>query len=114
MYDSMTAEVEVLEFLRTVVTTIKPELVVETGTFQELMERDGVFRPDLQGPCSRHCFQLGEQFLDVDLDRRISHVVRDFCHIVFHVVFGKTVPDVSLNAVANLGYADGRFGALLL
>jgi len=33
MYDSMTAEVEVLEFLRTLVTTIKPELVVETGTF---------------------------------------------------------------------------------
>jgi len=33
MYDSMTAEVEVLEFLRTLVTTLKPELVVETGTF---------------------------------------------------------------------------------
>lgn len=30
--------------------------------------------------------------------------------VAFHVVFGKTVPDVSLNAVANLGYADGRFG----
>ncbi|MDJ1007681.1 MAG: MaoC family dehydratase [Paracoccaceae bacterium] len=29
--------------------------------------------------------------------------------IVFHIVFGKTVPDVSLNAVANLGYAEGRF-----
>ena len=29
--------------------------------------------------------------------------------LVFHVVFGKTVGDVSLNAVANLGYADGRF-----
>ncbi|MEY4250538.1 MAG: hypothetical protein RJA87_2171 [Pseudomonadota bacterium] len=29
--------------------------------------------------------------------------------VVFHMVFGKTVPDVSLNAVANLGYADGRF-----
>lgn len=29
----------------------------------------------------------------------------------FHVVFGKTVPDISLNAVANLGYAAGRFGA---
>ena len=27
----------------------------------------------------------------------------------FHVVFGKTVPDVSLNALANLGYAEGRF-----
>ena len=25
----------------------------------------------------------------------------------FHLVFGKTVPDVSLNAVANLGYAAG-------
>src|SRR5271157_2426982 len=33
MYDSMTAEVEVLEFLRTLVTTVKPNLVVETGTF---------------------------------------------------------------------------------
>ncbi len=29
--------------------------------------------------------------------------------LAFHVVFGKTVPDVSLNAIANLGYADGRF-----
>jgi predicted O-methyltransferase YrrM len=33
MYDSMTAEVEVLEFLRTLVITLKPELVVETGSF---------------------------------------------------------------------------------
>jgi predicted O-methyltransferase YrrM len=33
MYDSMTAEFEVLDFLKTLVTTIKPELVVETGTF---------------------------------------------------------------------------------
>jgi len=29
--------------------------------------------------------------------------------ITFHTVFGKSVPDVSLNAVANLGYAEGRF-----
>lgn len=29
--------------------------------------------------------------------------------IAFHIVFGKTVPDVSLNAVANLGYAQGRW-----
>lgn len=49
MYDSMTAEFEVLEFLRTLVTTIKPELVVETGSFlgvstlwiAEGMERNG-------------------------------------------------------------------------
>lgn len=33
MYDSMTAEAEVLEFLRTLVTTTKPELIVETGAF---------------------------------------------------------------------------------
>lgn len=33
MFDSMTAEAEVLEFLRTLITTIKPELVVETGSF---------------------------------------------------------------------------------
>ncbi|HEY1361410.1 MAG TPA: MaoC family dehydratase [Xanthobacteraceae bacterium] len=29
--------------------------------------------------------------------------------LVFHVVFGKTVPDISLNAIANLGYAACRF-----
>jgi len=29
--------------------------------------------------------------------------------VTFHTVFGKTVPDVSLNAVANLGYAEGRW-----
>ena len=30
--------------------------------------------------------------------------------LVFHLVFGKSVPDISVNAVANLGYAEGRFG----
>jgi 2-methylfumaryl-CoA hydratase len=29
--------------------------------------------------------------------------------LTFHIVFGKSVPDISLNAVANLGYAQGRF-----
>lgn len=29
--------------------------------------------------------------------------------LVFNTAFGKTVPDISLNAVANLGYADLRF-----
>jgi predicted O-methyltransferase YrrM len=33
MFDTMTAEVEVLEFLRCLMTTVKPRLVVETGTF---------------------------------------------------------------------------------
>ncbi|SJZ91104.1 L-erythro-3-methylmalyl-CoA dehydratase [Enhydrobacter aerosaccus] len=30
--------------------------------------------------------------------------------LVFHVVIGKTVPDISVNAVANLGYAEFRWG----
>lgn len=29
--------------------------------------------------------------------------------LIFHVIFGRSVPDISLNAVANLGYAEGRF-----
>jgi predicted O-methyltransferase YrrM len=33
MIDSMTAELEVLEFLATLITTVKPRLVVETGSF---------------------------------------------------------------------------------
>jgi 2-methylfumaryl-CoA hydratase len=33
--------------------------------------------------------------------------------LAFHIVFGKTVPDVSINAVANLGYAQGVFGVPL-
>lgn len=31
--------------------------------------------------------------------------------LVFHIVFGRTVADISLNAVANLGYAGCKFGA---
>jgi 2-methylfumaryl-CoA hydratase len=29
--------------------------------------------------------------------------------LVFNIAFGKTVPDISLNAIANLGYAEVRF-----
>ena len=50
MFDSMTAEYEVLEFLRCCVTTIKPRLVIETGTFMgvstlwiaEALKRNGL------------------------------------------------------------------------
>lgn len=36
---------------------------------------------------------------------------RELIHdlLVFHIVFGKTVPEISMNAVANLGYADVQF-----
>ena len=37
----------------------------------------------------------------------LREVVPDL--LVFHIVFGKTVPDISHNATANLGYADVRF-----
>lgn len=45
-----------------------------------------------------------------DLARKLGYR-REPVHdlLTFHMVFGKTVGDVSLNAVANLGYADGRF-----
>src|SRR5205823_9103217 len=33
MFDTMTAEVEVLDFLKCLMTTVKPNVVVETGTF---------------------------------------------------------------------------------
>ena len=54
-------------------------------------------------------------------DRRPLHCARDFAQslgferelvhdlLVFHIVFGRAVPDVSLNSPANLGYADVRF-----
>lgn len=33
--------------------------------------------------------------------------------LAFHLIFGRTVADISLNAIANLGYAIGRFGVPL-
>jgi predicted O-methyltransferase YrrM len=36
MFDSMAAEVEVLDFFERLITTVKPQLVVETGTFTGL------------------------------------------------------------------------------
>jgi 2-methylfumaryl-CoA hydratase len=49
-------------------------------------------------------------FCDAEFARSLGfqrELVNDL--LVFHIVFGKTVPDISLNAVANLGYADCRF-----
>ncbi len=55
---------------------------------------------------SRFAVQSSSPFAStVGLDRAPVDSV-----LVFHLVFGKTVPDISLNAIANLGYADGRFG----
>jgi 2-methylfumaryl-CoA hydratase len=50
-------------------------------------------------------------FCDAEFARSLGferELVNDL--LVFHVVFGNTVPDISLNALANLGYADLRYG----
>lgn len=49
-------------------------------------------------------------FSNAPLARRLGYR-RELIHdlLVFHVVFGRSVPDVSVNATANLGYADVRF-----
>src|SRR3546814_6553750 len=50
-------------------------------------------------------------FCDAEFARSLG-LQRELIHdlLVFHTVFGKSVPDISLNAIANLGYADVRFG----
>jgi 2-methylfumaryl-CoA hydratase len=65
------------------------------------------------GDASLHAALYGSRFAVQSSDRFAASVgyprapIDDF--LVFHVVFGKTVPDISRNAVANLGYAGGRF-----
>lgn len=54
---------------------------------------------------SRHALYASEPFAGM-VD---GHTQRLDPLLAFHVVFGKTVPDISLNAVANLGYAEGKF-----
>ncbi len=54
---------------------------------------------------SRHAIHSSDGFAQACGLRQSP--IDDFA--VFHVVFGKTVPDISLNAVANLGYAEGRW-----
>ncbi|TYB82118.1 MaoC family dehydratase [Maritimibacter fusiformis] len=54
---------------------------------------------------ARHALASSDEFArDCGLDRA---PIDDLA--AFHIVFGKTVPDISLNAVANLGYAEGRW-----
>jgi 2-methylfumaryl-CoA hydratase len=88
----------------------------------------GRFFEDFQrGQLIRHAIPRtvteGDAALYVGLtgDRRPLHCAAPFAQalgyqretlsdlLAFHMVFGKTVGDISLNAVANLGYADGRF-----
>jgi 2-methylfumaryl-CoA hydratase len=77
--------------------------ILNHATPRTLTEGDVALYTSLYGP--RFAVQSSDQFA-----RAIGYErspVDDL--LLFHVVFGKTVPDVSLNAIANLGYASGRF-----
>jgi 2-methylfumaryl-CoA hydratase len=54
-----------------------------------------------------HCSEPFAQSLGYTNKLNPSTPVDDL--LAFHIAFGKTVPDISVNAVANLGYADVRF-----
>jgi 2-methylfumaryl-CoA hydratase len=54
-----------------------------------------------------HCSEPFAQSLGYTNNGKPSTPVDDL--LAFHIAFGKTVPDISVNAVANLGYADVRF-----
>ena len=77
--------------------------VLEHATPRTITEGDVALYVALTG--SRFALHCAEPFaLALGLPEA---PIDDF--LVFHMVFGKTVPDVSLNAVANLGYAAGSF-----
>ena len=77
--------------------------VIRHGTPRTVSTGDGALYTALYGsrfaPQSSDMFAQGIGYERAPLDDLL----------VFHIVFGKTVPDISLNAVANLGYAACRF-----
>ena len=88
------------------------------GNFFEDFERGktlvhAVPRTITEGDCALYVGLYGDRYplhSSAEYARSLGYAretVNDM--LVFHVVFGKTVNDVSLNAVANLGYADVRF-----
>ena len=68
-----------------------------------------------EGDASLYVALTGSRFpahCSAPLARALGHraaPLDDF--LVFNIAFGKTVPDISYNAVANLGYADVLFSA---
>ncbi len=77
--------------------------VIRHATPRTLTEGDASLYTALTG--SRHA-QWSSQPLARALGLR-ARPLHDL--LVFNTAFGKTVPDISLNAVANLGYAEVRF-----
>ncbi len=88
------------------------------GNFFEDFEKGArlvhaVPRTIAEGDCALYIALTGDRYplhCSAEYARSLGYrreTVNDL--LVFHVVFGKTVGDVSLNAVANLGYAGVRF-----
>jgi 2-methylfumaryl-CoA hydratase len=90
----------------------------DQGNFFEDFRKDAVFRHAVprtltEGDAALYIALTGERYplhCDAVFARSLGYrreTINDL--LVFHTVFGKSVPDISLNAVANLGYADLRF-----
>ena len=78
-------------------------MIVRHATPKTITEGDVALYTALTG--SRYALYSSDAFArEGDLDAAPIDPL-----LVFHTVFGKSVPDISLNAVANLGYAEGRF-----
>ena len=88
------------------------------GNFFEDFERGATLvhavpRTITEGDCALYIGLTGDRYplhCSAEYARSVGYAretVNDL--LVFHVVFGKTVNDISLNAVANLGYAGLRF-----
>ncbi len=89
-----------------------------TGNFFEDFSVGQVFKHAVPRTVSEGDLSL---YIGLTGDRRPLHCSREFARslgfqretihdlLVFHIVFGRAVPDVSLNSPANLGYADVRF-----
>ncbi|WP_245622959.1 MaoC family dehydratase [Kiloniella litopenaei] len=84
-----------------------PGMVLTHATPRTITSGDQALYTALYG--SRFAFSSSDEFArSLGFDRA---PIDDF--LAFHIVFGKTVADISLNAVANLGYAEGVFGVPL-
>jgi 2-methylfumaryl-CoA hydratase len=81
----------------------KPGQVIRHATPRTLTDGDIALYIGLTG--SRYALFSSDEFANAC---GLGHAPADPL-LAFHIVFGKTVADVSLNAVANLGYAEGRF-----
>src|SRR3990172_6477821 len=90
----------------------------KTGNFFEDFQVGQVFHNAVPRTVSEGDLSL---YIALTGDRRPLHCSREFAQslgfkldaffylLMFHLVFGRAVPDVSLNSPANLGYADVRF-----